>query len=170
MREYLSSSRSRRLSDRTRSADYKKYSAENGHHRRRPAYQIFGNIAVYTPGSLDAWADAKLRAPKHSTSDDRAGAARPGCEAESPPPSLPGGVVIHVGKTRNPAGVAAGLGRNFLSIRNLPAITERTPPRKPVAPRGRNALAEAYLRALIKRERGDECARLLPVSRSPAVR
>jgi hypothetical protein len=35
-----------------------------------PPYQIFGNISVYTPAGLDAWADAKLRAPKHSTSED----------------------------------------------------------------------------------------------------
>jgi hypothetical protein len=40
-----------------------------------PPYQIFGNVAVYTPAGLDAWADAKLRAPKHSTSEDRDDAA-----------------------------------------------------------------------------------------------
>jgi hypothetical protein len=34
-----------------------------------PAYSIFGTRAVYTPPNLDAWADAKLSAPRNSTSE-----------------------------------------------------------------------------------------------------
>lgn len=34
-----------------------------------PAYQRFGHRAVYTAESLDAWAAAKLTAPRCSTSD-----------------------------------------------------------------------------------------------------
>lgn len=34
-----------------------------------PAYAIFGSRAVYTPQDLDAWADAKLSAPRTSTSE-----------------------------------------------------------------------------------------------------
>jgi hypothetical protein len=34
-----------------------------------PAYRRFGNRTVYTPGDLDAWAEAKLRAPRRSTSE-----------------------------------------------------------------------------------------------------
>jgi hypothetical protein len=33
-----------------------------------PAYSIFGSRAVYTPQNLDAWAGAKLSAPRTSTS------------------------------------------------------------------------------------------------------
>ena len=42
-----------------------KYAATGG----GPPYEIFGIYALYRPPRLDAWADAKLRAPKHSTSD-----------------------------------------------------------------------------------------------------
>jgi hypothetical protein len=34
-----------------------------------PVYQIFGNKAVYTDPNLDAWAEAKLSAPRRSTSE-----------------------------------------------------------------------------------------------------
>ena len=34
-----------------------------------PQYRRFGNKAVYTVSDLDAWAEAKLGAPRHSTSD-----------------------------------------------------------------------------------------------------
>jgi hypothetical protein len=34
-----------------------------------PEYELFGIYALYKTASLDAWAAAKLRAPKHSTSD-----------------------------------------------------------------------------------------------------
>ncbi len=34
-----------------------------------PAYSIFGSRAVYTPANLDAWAEAKLTAPRTSTSE-----------------------------------------------------------------------------------------------------
>ncbi|MBK5197280.1 MAG: DNA-binding protein [Methyloceanibacter sp.] len=34
-----------------------------------PVYSIFGNRAVYTHANLDAWAEAKLTAPRTSTSD-----------------------------------------------------------------------------------------------------
>ncbi len=33
-----------------------------------PAYQIFGNRALYTVEDLDAWIASKLSAPRHSTS------------------------------------------------------------------------------------------------------
>jgi hypothetical protein len=36
-----------------------------------PEYQIWGNQAVSTPEQLDAWVDAKLTAPRRSTSDHR---------------------------------------------------------------------------------------------------
>jgi hypothetical protein len=36
-----------------------------------PVYQIFGSRAVYTPANLDAWAEAKLSAPRRSTSEVR---------------------------------------------------------------------------------------------------
>jgi hypothetical protein len=34
-----------------------------------PPYQLWGNITVYTPLGLDSWADAKLGAPRRSTSE-----------------------------------------------------------------------------------------------------
>ena len=34
-----------------------------------PVYRIFGNRALYTPEDLDAWAEAKLSAPRVSTSE-----------------------------------------------------------------------------------------------------
>jgi hypothetical protein len=34
-----------------------------------PVYAIFGSRAVYTPPNLDAWAEAKLSAPRTSTSE-----------------------------------------------------------------------------------------------------
>jgi hypothetical protein len=34
-----------------------------------PQYRRFGNRAVYVAADLDAWADAKLTAPQHSTAD-----------------------------------------------------------------------------------------------------
>lgn len=34
-----------------------------------PTYQRFGHRAVYTSESLDAWAEAKLSAPRRSTSE-----------------------------------------------------------------------------------------------------
>jgi hypothetical protein len=34
-----------------------------------PVYRIFGNRALYTPDDLLAWAEAKLSAPRRSTSD-----------------------------------------------------------------------------------------------------
>jgi hypothetical protein len=34
-----------------------------------PAYAIFGNRALYTPQNLDAWAEARLSAPRKSTSE-----------------------------------------------------------------------------------------------------
>ena len=34
-----------------------------------PKYSIFGNRALYTPHSLDAWAEARLTAPRYSTSE-----------------------------------------------------------------------------------------------------
>ena len=34
-----------------------------------PLYRVFGIRAVYLPADLDAWADAKLSAPRHSTSE-----------------------------------------------------------------------------------------------------
>ena len=34
-----------------------------------PAYQIFGNRAVYTLTNLDRWAAEKLAAPRRSTSE-----------------------------------------------------------------------------------------------------
>ena len=34
-----------------------------------PAYRVFGNKAVYTPSDLDAWVEAKLTAPRRSTSE-----------------------------------------------------------------------------------------------------
>jgi hypothetical protein len=34
-----------------------------------PDYQIFGNKAVYTEDALSAWAEAKLSAPRRSTSE-----------------------------------------------------------------------------------------------------
>lgn len=34
-----------------------------------PAYQIFGNRALYTRPNLDAWAESKLSAPRKSTSE-----------------------------------------------------------------------------------------------------
>jgi hypothetical protein len=34
-----------------------------------PAYQRFGNRAVYTVAALDAWVTAKLRAPRRHTSE-----------------------------------------------------------------------------------------------------
>ena len=38
-----------------------------------PTYRIFGIRAVYTAPDLDGWADAKLSAPRTSTSDVLAG-------------------------------------------------------------------------------------------------
>jgi hypothetical protein len=34
-----------------------------------PQYAIFGNRALYTPESLDNWANAKLTKPRKSTSE-----------------------------------------------------------------------------------------------------
>ena len=34
-----------------------------------PLYRIFGNRAVYEPAHLDEYADGKLSAPRHSTSE-----------------------------------------------------------------------------------------------------
>lgn len=34
-----------------------------------PAYRRFGNKSLYTLADLDAWAEAKLSAPRHSTSE-----------------------------------------------------------------------------------------------------
>ena len=34
-----------------------------------PEYQMFGNRAVYLPSELEAWALARLKAPRHSTSE-----------------------------------------------------------------------------------------------------
>lgn len=34
-----------------------------------PEYSIFGNRALYTPQNLDAWAEARLSAPRNSTSE-----------------------------------------------------------------------------------------------------
>lgn len=34
-----------------------------------PEYAIFGNRALYTPESLDNWANAKLTKPRKSTSE-----------------------------------------------------------------------------------------------------
>lgn len=34
-----------------------------------PIYQRFGNKALYTLADLDAWAEAKLSAPRRSTSE-----------------------------------------------------------------------------------------------------
>jgi hypothetical protein len=34
-----------------------------------PEYRIFGGRAYYTESALDAWVDAKLSAPRRSTSD-----------------------------------------------------------------------------------------------------
>ncbi|MEC9368468.1 MAG: hypothetical protein VX871_07225 [Pseudomonadota bacterium] len=34
-----------------------------------PVYRIFGNRAVYTVNDLDAWAEAKLTAPRSTTSE-----------------------------------------------------------------------------------------------------
>jgi hypothetical protein len=34
-----------------------------------PPYQLFGNKAVTTPAQLDTWAEAKLSAPRRSTSE-----------------------------------------------------------------------------------------------------
>ena len=34
-----------------------------------PEYSIFGNRALYTPQKLDAWAEARLTAPRKSTSE-----------------------------------------------------------------------------------------------------
>ncbi len=34
-----------------------------------PLYQRWGNKALYTDENLDAWAAAKLSAPRHSTSE-----------------------------------------------------------------------------------------------------
>jgi hypothetical protein len=34
-----------------------------------PAYQIFGNRALYQPPILDQWAEARLSAPRRSTSE-----------------------------------------------------------------------------------------------------
>ena len=34
-----------------------------------PVYRIFGNRALYTPEDLLDWADAKLSAPRRSTSE-----------------------------------------------------------------------------------------------------
>lgn len=34
-----------------------------------PKYQIFGNKAVYTDDALAVWAEAKLSAPRRSTSE-----------------------------------------------------------------------------------------------------
>jgi hypothetical protein len=34
-----------------------------------PLYRLFGNKAVYVPADLDAWAEAKLSKPRHSTSE-----------------------------------------------------------------------------------------------------
>jgi hypothetical protein len=34
-----------------------------------PLYQVYGIYSLYTPDNLDTWAEAKLSAPRHSTSD-----------------------------------------------------------------------------------------------------
>ncbi len=34
-----------------------------------PVYRIFGIRALYVPADLDAWAEAKLSAPRRSTSE-----------------------------------------------------------------------------------------------------
>lgn len=34
-----------------------------------PVFQKYGNHALYTDANLDAWAEAKLSAPRRSTSD-----------------------------------------------------------------------------------------------------
>jgi hypothetical protein len=34
-----------------------------------PEYAIFGNRALYTPETLDSWAEARLSAPRRSTSE-----------------------------------------------------------------------------------------------------
>jgi hypothetical protein len=34
-----------------------------------PEYQIFGNKALYLPSTLEAWAKAKLRGARRSTSE-----------------------------------------------------------------------------------------------------
>jgi len=34
-----------------------------------PLYRVFGIRAVYTTDDLDEWADSKLSAPRHSTSE-----------------------------------------------------------------------------------------------------
>lgn len=41
-----------------------------------PPYRIFGNKAVTTQAELDAWADAKLSAPRRSTSEVEVTAAQ----------------------------------------------------------------------------------------------
>lgn len=39
-----------------------------------PVYRVFGIRSVYTVADLDTWADAKLSAPRRSTSELTAGA------------------------------------------------------------------------------------------------
>jgi hypothetical protein len=34
-----------------------------------PRYRLFGNKAVYLPAELDAWAEAKISHPRHSTAE-----------------------------------------------------------------------------------------------------
>jgi len=34
-----------------------------------PEYSIFGNRALYTPETLECWAEARLSAPRRSTSE-----------------------------------------------------------------------------------------------------
>lgn len=34
-----------------------------------PDYEIFGNLALYRPARLDAWAEGKLKSPRRSTSE-----------------------------------------------------------------------------------------------------
>jgi hypothetical protein len=34
-----------------------------------PLYRIYGNLAVYEPAHLDEYAEGKLSAPRHSTSE-----------------------------------------------------------------------------------------------------
>jgi hypothetical protein len=34
-----------------------------------PRYRVFGNRAIYVDDDLDAWADDRMSAPRHSTSE-----------------------------------------------------------------------------------------------------
>ena len=49
-----------------------------------PPYQIFGNLALYTPDNLETYAQAKLSAPRRSTSEAAVMRAAP--HKSEPPP------------------------------------------------------------------------------------